>query len=242
MFNSENRQRLTIKTIKAPQSGHRTASPDNAEVTAKANGVVPVTAQLMTESGRPIGRPFDRSAGDPERHDRLGDRHCRRHRSGGQHIPAHSPGGQGAAKAASGEPAEPSQATRRASGSASRAELRAGRETRCLNLDTEGEPTRSDRDEPSTEERRHTRRLVSASALMAAGPQPPGAGLFQLMLLVYLFGNGTRQAEMFTIATTVPNSMYILLAGGVLNTVLVPQIVRLFGVTPTAVRRTPTGS
>jgi putative peptidoglycan lipid II flippase len=43
---------------------------------------------------------------------------------------------------------------------------------------------------------------------------------------VYLFGNGTRQAEMFTIATTVPNSMYILLAGGVLNTVLVPQIVR----------------
>ena len=46
------------------------------------------------------------------------------------------------------------------------------------------------------------------------------------MLLVYLFGNGTRQAEMFTIATTVPNSMYILLAGGVLNTVLVPQIVR----------------
>jgi putative peptidoglycan lipid II flippase len=46
------------------------------------------------------------------------------------------------------------------------------------------------------------------------------------MLFVYLFGNGTRQAEMFTIATTVPNSMYILLAGGVLNTVLVPQIVR----------------
>src|ERR687897_524128 len=31
---------------------------------------------------------------------------------------------------------------------------------------------------------------------------------------------------MFTIATTVPNSMYIVLAGGVLNTVLVPQIVR----------------
>ena len=51
-------------------------------------------------------------------------------------------------------------------------------------------------------------------------------GFFRLMLLVYLFGNGTRQAEMFTIGTTVPNSMYILLAGGVLNTVLVPQIVR----------------
>ncbi|HKO33795.1 MAG TPA: murein biosynthesis integral membrane protein MurJ, partial [Candidatus Limnocylindria bacterium] len=35
-----------------------------------------------------------------------------------------------------------------------------------------------------------------------------------------------RQADMFTLANTVPNSMYILLAGGVLNTVLVPQIVR----------------
>jgi putative peptidoglycan lipid II flippase len=80
---------------------------------------------------------------------------------------------------------------------------------------------------PTTEERRHTRRLVSASVLMAAGTALSRVmGFFRLMLLVYLFGNGTRQAEMFTIATNVPNSMYILLAGGVLNTVLVPQIVR----------------
>ena len=84
-----------------------------------------------------------------------------------------------------------------------------------------------DPDEPSTEERRHTRRLVSASALMAGGTATSRVlGYVRLVLLVYLFGNGTRQAEMFTIATTVPNSMYILLAGGVLNTVLVPQIVR----------------
>jgi putative peptidoglycan lipid II flippase len=88
-------------------------------------------------------------------------------------------------------------------------------------------PPEPNSDEPSTEERRHTRRLVSASALMAAGTATSRVlGFFRLMLLVYLFGNGTRQAEMFTIATTVPNSMYILLAGGVLNTVLVPQIVR----------------
>jgi putative peptidoglycan lipid II flippase len=80
---------------------------------------------------------------------------------------------------------------------------------------------------PTTEERRQTRRLVSASVLMASGTALSRVmGFFRLMLLVYLFGNGTRQAEMFTIATTVPNSMYILLAGGVLNTVLVPQIVR----------------
>ena len=70
-------------------------------------------------------------------------------------------------------------------------------------------------------------RLISAGAVMAAGTllsRVMGFGRF--MLLVLLFGNGTRQADMFTLANTVPNSMYILLAGGVLNTVLVPQIVR----------------
>ena len=72
-----------------------------------------------------------------------------------------------------------------------------------------------------------TSRLISASAVMAAGTMASRLlGFFKLMLLVFLFGNGTRQADMFTIANTVPNSMYILLAGGVLNTVLVPQIVR----------------
>lgn len=72
-----------------------------------------------------------------------------------------------------------------------------------------------------------TARLVSASALMASGTLLSRVlGFGRLMLLVALFGNGTRQAEMFTLANTVPNSMYILLAGGVLNTVLVPQIVR----------------
>src|SRR6476469_9916133 len=70
------------------------------------------------------------------------------------------------------------------------------------------------------------RRLLRAGAVMASGTAMSRAlGFVRLVLLVYLFGNGTRQAEMFTIANTVPNSMYILLAGGVLNTVLVPQIV-----------------
>src|SRR5919107_3985752 len=72
-----------------------------------------------------------------------------------------------------------------------------------------------------------TSHLISASAIMVAGTLVSRVmGFFRLMLLVFLFGNATRQAEMFTIANTVPNSMYILLAGGVLNTVLVPQIVR----------------
>jgi hypothetical protein len=59
VFNSDNPQRLTIKTIKASHINAQDSFTDNAEVTAKANGVVPVTAQLMTESGRPVGRPFD---------------------------------------------------------------------------------------------------------------------------------------------------------------------------------------
>jgi len=59
VFTSENTQRLTIKMIKAPQIRAQANFTGNAEVTARANGVVPVTAQLMTESGRPVGRPFD---------------------------------------------------------------------------------------------------------------------------------------------------------------------------------------
>ena len=59
VFTSENRQRLSIKTINAPPIRAQDSFTGNAEVTAKANGVVPVTAQLMTGIGRPIGRPFD---------------------------------------------------------------------------------------------------------------------------------------------------------------------------------------
>src|SRR3954470_24785941 len=78
-----------------------------------------------------------------------------------------------------------------------------------------------------------TASLVSASALMASGTLLSRVlGFFRLMLLVFLFGNASRQADMFTIANTVPNSMYILLAGGVLNTVLVPQLVRTLRTDP----------
>ena len=46
------------------------------------------------------------------------------------------------------------------------------------------------------------------SALLAAALGPP------------------LHADMFTIANTIPNMLYILLAGGVFNAVLVPQLVR----------------
>ncbi len=69
--------------------------------------------------------------------------------------------------------------------------------------------------------------LISASALMAAGTLVSRIlGFVRVALIAFVLGNGTRQAEMFTFANTIPNSIYILLAGGALNTVLVPQIVR----------------
>jgi putative peptidoglycan lipid II flippase len=72
-----------------------------------------------------------------------------------------------------------------------------------------------------------SRRLISASAIMVAGTLVSRVvGFGRFVLLAYLFGIGTRQADMFAVANTVPVSMYVLLAGGVLTTVLVPQIVR----------------
>lgn len=72
-----------------------------------------------------------------------------------------------------------------------------------------------------------TRKLLSASVLMACGTLVSRAlGIIRVMLISFILGNGTRQADMLSIATTIPNALYILFAGGALNTVLVPQIVR----------------
>ena len=51
-------------------------------------------------------------------------------------------------------------------------------------------------------------------------------GMLRVVLIAFILGNGTRQADILSIATMVPNALYILFAGGALNTVLVPQIVR----------------
>ncbi len=72
-----------------------------------------------------------------------------------------------------------------------------------------------------------TKKLLSASALMASGTLISRIlGFVRVALIAFILGNGTRQADMLTVATSVPNSLYILFAGGALNTVLVPQIVR----------------
>lgn len=72
-----------------------------------------------------------------------------------------------------------------------------------------------------------TRKLVSASALMASGTLISRVlGMVRVVLIVFILGASSRQADLFELANTVPNSIYILFAGGALNTVLVPQIVR----------------
>lgn len=68
---------------------------------------------------------------------------------------------------------------------------------------------------------------MGAGAIMASGTMISRIlGVIRVMLVAFILGNGTRQADMLALATMVPNSLYILFAGGALNTVLVPQIVR----------------
>lgn len=56
-FTSDNTQRLRIDPIEVPLIAAGRNETANAKVTAKANGTVPVTAQLVTESGLKVGRP-----------------------------------------------------------------------------------------------------------------------------------------------------------------------------------------
>jgi len=61
---------------------------------------------------------------------------------------------------------------------------------------------------------------------MAAGTVVSrGSGFIRSALLVAALGSGLH-ADVFTIANTIPNMLYILLAGGIFNAVLVPQLVR----------------
>lgn len=71
------------------------------------------------------------------------------------------------------------------------------------------------------------RRLLNATAVMASGTMVSRVlGLVRNMLLAFTLGNIGLRADVFAIAMLVPNSLYMLLAGGTLNNVLVPQIVR----------------
>ncbi|CAN5592356.1 hypothetical protein BH10ACT10_BH10ACT10_28450 [soil metagenome] len=68
--------------------------------------------------------------------------------------------------------------------------------------------------------------VLSSSAVMAAGTVVSRlSGFVRGALLVAALGQQLH-ADVFTIANTIPNMLYILLAGGVFNAVLVPQLVR----------------
>ncbi|QNN54431.1 murein biosynthesis integral membrane protein MurJ [Nocardioides mesophilus] len=68
--------------------------------------------------------------------------------------------------------------------------------------------------------------ILSSSAVMAAGTVVSRvSGFVRSGLLAAALGTQLH-ADVFTIANTVPNMLYILLAGGIFNAVLVPQLVR----------------
>lgn len=69
-------------------------------------------------------------------------------------------------------------------------------------------------------------KVLASSAVMAAGTVVSRlSGFVRSTLLVAALGVSLH-ADVFTIANTIPNMLYILLAGGVFNAVLVPQLVR----------------
>lgn len=68
--------------------------------------------------------------------------------------------------------------------------------------------------------------LVRSSAVMAAGTVVSRALGFARTAVVAAALGTALTADTFTVANTVPNILYILLAGGVLNAVFVPQLVR----------------
>ncbi|MGJ9422304.1 murein biosynthesis integral membrane protein MurJ [Aeromicrobium sp. CF3.5] len=70
------------------------------------------------------------------------------------------------------------------------------------------------------------RRLARASVWMALGTIASRlSGFVRLALLAWTIGTAL-DADLFNNANTIPNTMYILVAGGIFNVVLVPQLVR----------------
>lgn len=87
-------------------------------------------------------------------------------------------------------------------------------------------PDPVDRADP-TAVRAPARSLLRASSVMAAGTVASRAlGFVRAAVLAAAIGTALT-GDTFQVANTVPNIVYILLAGGVLNAVFVPQLVRV---------------
>ncbi|MFC5731248.1 MULTISPECIES: murein biosynthesis integral membrane protein MurJ [Nocardioides] len=70
------------------------------------------------------------------------------------------------------------------------------------------------------------KRILASTAVMAAGTVVSRfSGFIRSTLLAAALGISLH-ADLFTVANTVPNMLYILLVGGVFNAVLVPQLIR----------------
>jgi putative peptidoglycan lipid II flippase len=68
--------------------------------------------------------------------------------------------------------------------------------------------------------------IARASAWMALGTIVSRVtGFLRLLLIIWAIG-ALLDADIFNSANTIPNAMYILVAGGIFNVVLVPQLVR----------------
>jgi putative peptidoglycan lipid II flippase len=80
--------------------------------------------------------------------------------------------------------------------------------------------------QPPVDEAAEQSALLTNSAVMAAGTAVSRlSGFVRAALLSFALGANVH-ADIFTVSNTLPNALYILLAGGVFNAVLVPQLVR----------------
>ena len=69
--------------------------------------------------------------------------------------------------------------------------------------------------------------LASSSLVMASGTLVSRAlGLLRVSLLVAAIGLANPALDIWQAANTLPNTIYVLLAAGVLNVVLLPQLMR----------------
>ncbi len=80
--------------------------------------------------------------------------------------------------------------------------------------------------QPPVDEAAEQSSLLSHSAVMAAGTTVSRlSGFLRAALLSYALG-AQAHADIFNVSNSLPNMLYILLAGGIFNAVLVPQLVR----------------
>lgn len=93
--------------------------------------------------------------------------------------------------------------------------------TASIPLQDAGQPARDDPSAPRSGS------MARSSAIMAAGTLVSRIlGLVRVALLATAIGASGQVSDLFTSANNLPNFIYLMLAGGVFNAVLVPQIIR----------------